>query len=189
MIWLISEILLPIIVAGLLGLGFGIWVANRYFDRKVQERDAQIARLKLERDNAAANRPGTGGHVEVAPVRQPAKDETSKPKPIKLDDDRLKPRMEPTLANGSAAPEVAGIKPDGLPNPVDGKPDDLKEITGVGPKIEQSLHELGIYHYDQVARWSEANAAWVDDMLKFKGRVAREKWVEQAQELAGGKDG
>ena len=70
MIWLLSEILLPIIVAGIIGLGFGIWVANRYFDRKVQERDAQIAKLKLERGQcggepacrhrAAGSCPGAG---------------------------------------------------------------------------------------------------------------------------------
>ncbi len=47
---------------------------------------------------------------------------------------------------------------------------------------------MGVYHYDQIARWSEANASWVDAELKFIGRVAREKWVEQAQELASNDD-
>ena len=185
-----SEILLPIIVAGVVGLAFGIWVANRYFDRKVQVRDAQIARLKLERDNAAANRPASGSQLEVPPVRAPAKDETTRSKPIKLDDGGEKGRSEPTLGNPvDAAPAVAGVKPDGLPAAREGKADDLRAISGVGPKIEQALHALGVYHYDQIARWSEANAAWVDDELKFKGRVGREKWVEQAQELASNEDG
>jgi NADH-quinone oxidoreductase subunit E len=197
MIWLISEIVLPIIVAGILGLAFGIWVANRYFDRKVQARDAQIAQLKLERDNAAANRPASGSQLEVPPVRAPATDKTSRPKPIHLDEasddgnvDSGKDRKEPTLATAAEdAPVESGVKPAGIAAARNGKADDLRAISGVGPKIEESLHEMGIYHYDQIAGWSEANAAWVDGFLKFTGRVGREKWIEQAQELASNEDG
>lgn len=193
MIWLLSEIVLPIVVAGIVGLCFGAWVANRYYDRKVQERDAQIARLKLERDNAAANRPAAVGEVEVAPVRTPAKDESSRPQPIKLDDERVGGRTEPTLAKGMGARDTGGArengiapeKPDSLSAPLNNKPDNLMAITGIGPKIADQLNDNGIYHYDQIARWNEANVAWVDSLLKFKGRVAREKWVEQAQELVG----
>ena len=189
MIWLVSEIVLPIIVAGVLGLAFGIWVANRYFDRKVQARDAQIAALKLERDNAAANRPASGSNLMVPPVRAPAKDETTRHKPIRLEADTGKDRTEPTLAKSTVGETgVAGVKPDGLTAAREAKPDDLQAISGVGPKIEQLLHAMGVYHYDQIARWSEANASWVDAELKFIGRVAREKWVEQAQELASNDD-
>ncbi len=122
MIWLVSEIVLPIIVAGVLGLAFGIWVANRYFDRKVQARDAQIAALKLERDNAAANRPASGSNLMVPPVRAPAKDETTRHKPIRLEADTGKDRTEPTLAKSTVGETgVAGVKPDGLTAAREGK--------------------------------------------------------------------
>ena len=188
MIWLLSEIVLPIVVAGIVGLCFGAWVANRYYDRKLQERDAQVARLKLERDNAAANRPSDTGQLEVAPVRTPAKDESARREPIKLDSERVSGRTEPTLAKRGGKVRENGVapeKPGGLAAPLNGKPDNLMAINGIGPKIADQLNEHGIYHYDQIARWTDANAAWVDDVLRFKGRVAREKWVEQAQELVG----
>ncbi|WP_120500796.1 NADH-quinone oxidoreductase subunit NuoE [Roseovarius sp. EL26] len=64
--------------------------------------------------------------------------------------------------------------------------DDLKKISGVGPKLEQTLNELGFYHYDQIAKWSEAEIAWVDARLKFKGRIERDDWISQATDLAKG---
>ena len=66
------------------------------------------------------------------------------------------------------------------------QPDDLKLITGVGPKLEGTLHSLGIYTFAQVARWKKAEREWVDGYLKFKGRIDRDDWVRQAKALAKG---
>ena len=80
-----------------------------------------------------------------------------------------------------------GEKPAMLSGPRDGGADNLKEIKGVGPKLENTLHEMGIYHFDQIAGWSAAEVAWMDGNLKgFKGRVSRDGWVEQAKILASG---
>ncbi|RMH49707.1 MAG: hypothetical protein D6686_07425 [Alphaproteobacteria bacterium] len=71
----------------------------------------------------------------------------------------------------------------------EGEPDDLKLIKGVGPKLEQTLNALGVWHYAQIASWSEAEVAWVDANLKgFRGRVSRDGWVEQARKLAAGEE-
>jgi predicted flap endonuclease-1-like 5' DNA nuclease len=86
------------------------------------------------------------------------------------------------LENTSAA------QPKGLPAPRGGSPDALQRISGVGPKIEVRLHELGIFHFDQIADWSEKQMQWVDNHLKFKGRIGRDEWVKQARLLAQGKD-
>ena len=64
--------------------------------------------------------------------------------------------------------------------------DDLKRISGVGPKLEAALNELGFYHFDQIADWSDAEIAWVDSRLRFKGRIVRDNWVAQAAEFAKG---
>ena len=64
--------------------------------------------------------------------------------------------------------------------------DDLKLITGVGPKLEGVLNELGFWHFDQIAKWTDEEIAWVDSRLKFKGRIARDDWVAQATKLAKG---
>lgn len=80
-----------------------------------------------------------------------------------------------------------GSKPEMLSAARPGGADNLKEIKGVGPKMEQLLNSMGVYHFDQVAGWSADEVAWVDANLKgFKGRVSRDGWVAQAKILAGG---
>ncbi len=64
--------------------------------------------------------------------------------------------------------------------------DDLKLISGVGPKNEKVLHELGIFTFAQVAGWKKAEREWVDGYLNFHGRIEREDWVKQAKALAKG---
>jgi NADH-quinone oxidoreductase subunit E len=73
-----------------------------------------------------------------------------------------------------------------LKAPRAGGKDDLKKISGVGPKLEDKLNALGVYHYDQIASWNRANINAVDASLSFKGRIDREKWVSQAKKLAKG---
>ena len=64
--------------------------------------------------------------------------------------------------------------------------DDLKLISGVGPKLEGTLHSLGIYTFAQVASWKKTERDWVDGYLNFKGRIERDDWVRQAKALAKG---
>jgi NADH-quinone oxidoreductase subunit E len=64
--------------------------------------------------------------------------------------------------------------------------DDLKMVSGVGPKIEIILNELGIYTFAQVASWKKAEREWVDGYLNFKGRIERDDWIKQAKALAKG---
>ena len=95
-------------------------------------------------------------------------------------------------AKGAAAPspqagaDAPGTRPQSLSEPAGGVADDLKRISGIGPKIEGILNGLGIFHFSQIAGWSAENRAWIDGYLKFKGRIDREKWVEQARRLADG---
>jgi NADH-quinone oxidoreductase subunit E len=85
-----------------------------------------------------------------------------------------------------AAP-AGGTKPATLSAAREGGPDDLKKIKGVGPKLEAMLHGMGFYHFDQIANWTAAEVAWVDENLEgFKGRVSRDGWVAQAKILAAG---
>ena len=78
-------------------------------------------------------------------------------------------------------------RPASLDSARDGQPDDLKMIKGVGPKLEDLLHSMGFYHFDQIANWTDKEIAWVDQNLQgFKGRVTRDDWVAQAKELQGG---
>jgi NADH-quinone oxidoreductase subunit E len=90
---------------------------------------------------------------------------------------------KPTVEKAASKP----AKPKVLKAARGGKADDLKLIWGVGPKLEALCNRLGFFHFDQIAAWTEAELAWVDDNLEgFKGRATREKWVAQARILAAG---
>ena len=78
-----------------------------------------------------------------------------------------------------------GTAPSALDKPVAGHADDLTVIGGIGPKIQELLNGMGIWHYEQIAAWTPDNIAWVDRELNFSGRIVREGWVEQAAILAG----
>ena len=62
--------------------------------------------------------------------------------------------------------------------------DDLKLIKGVGPQLEGVLNDMGFWHFDQISKWTAGEIAWVDSRLKFKGRIVRDNWVDQAAKLA-----
>ena len=65
------------------------------------------------------------------------------------------------------------------------KPDDLKRIRGVGPKLERLLNENGIMTFAQIAALSEADVDALDAQLhEFRGRIRRDGWLEQARELS-----
>ncbi|UWQ20472.1 50S ribosomal protein L21 [Jannaschia sp. W003] len=82
----------------------------------------------------------------------------------------------------AAAP---GARPANLLDaPRDGKADDLKKISGVGPKLEGLLHKNGVYHFDQIVAWGPEEIAYMDDRLSFKGRIERDGWIEQAKKFA-----
>ena len=96
-------------------------------------------------------------------------------------------RYEPAPLMATAP--VPESKPTLLSAPRGGAADDLKMIKGVGPKLESVLHEVGIFHFDQIAAWTEAEVAWADEnLVGFKGRVSRDDWVAQARKLAAGEE-
>ncbi len=80
-------------------------------------------------------------------------------------------------------PDDAG-RPQWREAPRRGKADELTAIEGIGKAIEAVLHELGIFHYDQIAQWTREEAIWIERRIGFPGRVEREGWIAQAAKLA-----
>ena len=96
-----------------------------------------------------------------------------------------KTRAKPKTAPLAPPSEEPGTPPPTLEGPRNGKADDLKQITGVGPKLEKLLNDMGFFHFDQIAAWTGDEIAWVDaNMEGSKGRATRDDWVGQAKELA-----
>jgi predicted flap endonuclease-1-like 5' DNA nuclease len=62
--------------------------------------------------------------------------------------------------------------------------DNLRMIKGIGPAIEKTLNELGIFRYHQVAEMTEYDINRVAQRLKgFSSRIYREDWIGQARDL------
>lgn len=100
----------------------------------------------------------------------------------------------PTLRSGGP-PGATALDPGSEPEPM-ATPgpkseavaaDDLSLLKGVGPKLVGLLIGLGITRFDQIAAWDDADITRIDDQLgAFKGRIARDNWVDQARLLAAG---
>ena len=72
----------------------------------------------------------------------------------------------------------------GTYDPATQSADDLKKISGVGPVLEQKLHQLGIYTYDQVSKMTKTEYDLLDEIIDaFPGRAERDDWAGQAQNL------
>ena len=85
----------------------------------------------------------------------------------------------------AAAERPAAVRPEGLQQAE--APDDLKAISGIGPKLEKVLNGLGIRRFAQVAAWTPQEIAWMDGHLGLGGRIGRDDWIGQAARLAGGR--
>jgi predicted flap endonuclease-1-like 5' DNA nuclease len=95
---------------------------------------------------------------------------------------------EPAPVVSAPAPVGKMERPKGIAKARGGKADNLQRISGIGPKNESILHTLGFFHFDQIAEWTNEQVAWVDDHLRFNGRIGREEWIKQARLLADGKE-
>jgi predicted flap endonuclease-1-like 5' DNA nuclease len=133
------------------------------------------------------------GSVPAVPAQPPKPSldaRKSKAEPTAESAVKAKPQTAKAPAAKTETPKAANksARPKGIAAPRAGSPDKLQRISGVGPKIEITLHRLGIFHFDQIAEWTPEQGQWVDDHLKFKGRIARDEWIRQAKLLANGKD-
>ena len=92
------------------------------------------------------------------------------------------------VARESATQKTADAKPvRKAPAAKTAKADDLKVISGIGPKLEQVLNGMGFRRYADIAALTAADVARIEAELGFGGRIARDGWVEQARTLAKGR--
>ena len=64
-----------------------------------------------------------------------------------------------------------------------GEKDDLTKIKGIDFKIENDLNNLGVYHFEQIAKWSNKNCDWIEEFLMLPGYTKNNQWVIQAKAL------
>ncbi len=98
------------------------------------------------------------------------------------------PASAPIQETAAPAPRPVALskraKPPVLASARNGAPDDLTLIEGVSLLQQTTLYSLGIFHFDQIAAWTDEHVAWVDQYLRLQGRIGEEEWLEQAGDLA-----
>ncbi|CUH86367.1 NADH-quinone oxidoreductase chain 2 [Phaeobacter sp. CECT 5382] len=156
--------------------------------KRIQGDEVPLLTPWIGKDGVVAGRAATDAPPKAAEAPKPAvkqakeakKKEAEKAAPAK------KAEAKPVAAKPEKTAEVAEAAPETLKEARGGLADDLKLLKGVGPKLEQTLNELGFFHFDQIAAWGAAEVAWVDSRLTFKGRIERDGWIAQAAKLAVG---
>lgn len=194
-----------VIAAGsALGLGlashaFGLWLGSAVGMAEAARRIMTMDLADAARDAEAFRAPKSPAarakaaiRMLVADAETVARDTTAVAERTvrKAADDIEKTLKRPARSADAASKSVAGasegrkvsVQPEPMAKPA--APDDLKVIAGIGPKLEMVLNDLGIWTYAQMAELGEAQIAWLDEKLGFRGRIGRDDWVGQAKALA-----
>ncbi len=199
-----------IAAATAIGFGFTSQLAGAFlgaFQGAVEATTKLAEALEDEKHQAeAAAKPtaANGGAGDAKPVKAAPVVKTAAPKPVASKPAAAKQKAvglkkaEPkpvvaarkaatttakkTAKDEAAAPVAAKAAPARGRKAAE-KADDLKRISGVGPKLEQVLNGRGIKRFADIAAWSDADIERIDTELGFDGRIRRDDWVGQAKAL------
>ena len=167
--------------ASAIGLGLASQAAGMWFGAVAGVIETTLRASAGRAERPHADRPSADASAGVAEVRARIRE--------RLNDEVGGPNVVVAMRKPAKAhaPEIAGAapakaRPAAQQRPR--RPDDLKAIGGVGPKLERVLNGLGVWTYAQIAAWTQAEIAWVDGELGFAGRIGRDDWVGQAVRLA-----
>lgn len=149
----------------------------------------------LEASNQAGNRPAEKSATEpvaetpvadvaATPVKAPAKPKR-RPKAVTAKAPAGDEEKQPTKA-AVKAPAKRTAKSKTKPKSSAGLAieDDLKRISGIGPKLEAVLKSKGVTTLAEIAGWTDKDIARLNDELGLEGRIARDDWVGQAKALS-----
>ncbi|NTI41117.1 5' DNA nuclease [Rhizobium rhizogenes] len=178
--------------AAAIGFGFTSQIAGAFFGAlqgAVEATNRQSVVPDEEKPVAKKDGAGEAKPVRASPVAKPtvAKQAAVKkvePKPAAV---KTAPAKVSAKAKAKIAVEApVAAKPAAAPvrsRKAAVKTDDLKWISGIGPKLEQVLNGRGILRVADIAAWSDADIDRIDAALGFDGRIRRDDWVGQAKAL------
>ncbi|MBM2712291.1 proton-conducting membrane transporter [Mesorhizobium caraganae] len=161
-------------------------------ERRLRETSTPSAKPSSSAPAALVSTPATAKSAPAAKPAAPAKPAAAKPaaaKPVAAKSAAKPAASRPAAAKASAAPKPAASKPAAAPKKAAAtaaKADNLRRLIGIGPVNDKLLKGLGVTTYAQIAAWTAADVKRIEDTLNFDGRIAREKWIEQAKLLAAG---
>lgn len=96
------------------------------------------------------------------------------------------PRSSAARTTGKAkrTPPILSSQPDEKIAETEVNKDDLKKISGIGPKLEATLNQDGVLSFTQIAAWKAKDIAEIDARLNLRGRIKRDGWIAQAKALS-----
>lgn len=196
MFYVAGQNLLPILVALLIGFVTGLWIwkfarARKATAERVLTEDAPMRRPYVDQPfRPAMPQVRAGGFAGPQPEPEVLARRSS-----------IKARVDDVGGNGIASGAAAAVEDVadqffGIDSHADAPEaggntaavgDDLQLMKGVGPKLASLLRAEGITRFDQIAALSPGELARLDAHLgAFKGRLVRDRIVEQAAFLASG---
>lgn len=169
-----------IAAATAIGLGLSSQMAGAFLGAvQGAVETAQRLTSALENQNAKAEAAVSSTEVNSGDVEAKAQ----RPKPAVSQ--KVKPVRRAVSAKAKAAEITAPASSAAAPRArKSAKADDLKMISGIGPKLQQVLNGRGIRTFLDIASWTDVDVVRLDDELGFNGRIARDDWVGQAKALA-----
>lgn len=144
--------------------------------KSIQEKDAEIKRLIIEVD--AAKTPNTLVVGET---------DDRKIKKTKYERLQLQSEKDEGLVYIAKRKHLLNYKSFGTAKA--SEMDNLKMISGISPFIEDRLHALDIYTFNQISKFSNHDIETINNAIEyFTGRIERDEWVSQAKELVHSKE-
>lgn len=201
MIYLIVQTFVLLLIAGLLGLILGWYLtriaaanARASLQARLRSTEDEKRRLRTELDalttakhNCDTERRLLSDELADLRARQEVVENTGESTA------QNNAQEADSVAIASAAAEaaqalIAETAAPAMPGDDNAPADNLQQIKGIGPKIAGILEELGVQRYEQIAAWTPEKVNWVNERLKFKGRIEREEWIAQATALIAARD-
>jgi len=115
--------------------------------------------------------------LEVAPAKASVEKKTTPKKTTGVKEQEATPKNTVT--------EKKTTTPEKLTSPTEQTvEDDLKKISGIGPALAKKLNTSGIVNFSQLAALTDEEIDRLEEtIIKFPGRIRREKWLDQAKKL------
>jgi predicted flap endonuclease-1-like 5' DNA nuclease len=195
-----AEQMMPFTITHLIGIAIFaaiviaaiLWGMRLRAKRRAAERELEaIGRSRRAEPGAPVADPDAPGQAIAAERRAPV-EPTDLPAPAPPPVQQPQ-QVAPVATTERRAPAASPAADESVataqPVPVMPAPaaSDLTTLKGLGPKVAAQLAELGVTSIDDLAALTPAEAERIDASLgTFQGRMARDRWVEQAQLLAAG---
>jgi len=211
--YLLTEIVVYLVIAGLIGFAFGwlvrdgaldkycdklvsflskIWVTIKGLFEKLKSAKTEEKIVDVQSVKATTEDVKKTEETVTEVIKEDVKEIIEEVAPVKIAEEikeevkveePIKEVLEETVVEVATQEQEDVTKPTLLTKAPSTGADKLSALKGIGPVLEKKLNELGIYTYEQIASWDTEQEVWIGTQMAFPKRVTKEEWVKQAKEF------